>query len=215
MSELAAVLFDMDGTVVDTEVLWHEAEVRTMAAFDFEWLPVHQDASVGGPFDTVVEYMSELCGADPGDIAREIVTEIETLMTTRELVIQPGVLTLHAELLNAGIPLGLVSNSWRVLVEMVLASSGLRFDVTVAGDEVQPNKPDPQPYLTAAKLLGVDPADCVVLEDSTTGIISATEAGCAVVAIPQVNVIEPAPRRLVVSSLTAVTVQTLRDLVSD
>ncbi len=213
MTDLAAVLFDMDGTLVESESMWHEAEIRTMEHFGCSWTEADRDISVGGPFERVVEYMSDKIGNDPGHVAREMVTEIETMMATRKLPIQPGVVELYRQVVAADIPTALVSNSWRVLMNLVLESVDLRFDVTIAGDEVSVPKPDPRPYVKACEMLNVSPVDCVVLEDSNTGVASATAAGCAVVAVPGVNTIESAPRRLVVSSLVEVDLADLRMLV--
>jgi beta-phosphoglucomutase-like phosphatase (HAD superfamily) len=84
----------------------------------------------------------------------------------------------------------------------------------VCSADVSQTKPDPEPYLLGAKLLGVDPQRCVVLEDSPNGVAAAEAAGCAVVAVPNVAPIEPAPRRLVVDSLRAISVATLRELMA-
>jgi HAD superfamily hydrolase (TIGR01509 family) len=209
VSKLAAVLFDMDGTLVETESLWHETEIETMRQFGYDWTLTDQDLAVGGPMDAVVVYMSERCGAPAAQIAAVLRDAIEAKMVAGPLHILPGVLDLHADVVRAGIPAALVSNSWRALMDIVLAAlepAGITFDATVAGDEISPNKPDPAPYLRAAQLLGVDATLCVAVEDSTTGVVSATEAGCFVVAVPQVNVIESGPRRRVVSSLVGLSV---------
>lgn len=214
MTGLQAVLFDMDGTLVETESLWHESEIRTMAQFGYEWTEVNRAKSVGGPIERVVDYMSGLCGADPTDIARVITDEIEHLMATRPLVIQPGARELHSALVAAAFPVALASNSWRTLMELVLASTGLGFDATIAGDEVKAAKPDPYPYRRLAQLLQVDPARCVVIEDSPTGIAAGIGAGAAVVAVPEVSrAMQSASGCLIVDSLTEVSVGTLCELV--
>lgn len=211
---LQAVLFDMDGTLVETESLWHESEIRTMAQFGYEWTEADRALSVGGPIDRVIEYMSGLCGADSVDILRVICTEIEHLMATRPLVMQPGARELHTALIDAGFPVALASNSWRTLMELVLTSTALSFDASIAGDEVKATKPDPFPYLRLAQILQVDPAACVVIEDSPTGVTAGQRAGAAIVAVPDVSrSLEPASGRLVVDSLEAVTVATLCELV--
>jgi HAD superfamily hydrolase (TIGR01509 family) len=128
----------------------------------------------------------------------------------------PGTTELLAALRAEGVPMALVSSSYRVLVDAVLQHGFGPFDVTVAGDEVTHGKPAPEPYLLACTRLGVDPRQCVVLEDSGAGVASGEAAGCAVVAVPSVAgvVIEPARRRMVRSSLTQVDVPALRALVS-
>jgi HAD superfamily hydrolase (TIGR01509 family) len=126
----------------------------------------------------------------------------------------PGVGELLAALSAEGLAVALVSSSYRVLVDAVLESVG-PFGVTVAGDEVENGKPHPEPYLTACRRLRVDPARCVVLEDSAAGVASGEAAGCAVVAVPSVRGVSfaPAPRRLVADSLETVDVGALHRLV--
>jgi len=99
-----------------------------------------------------------------------------------------------------------------VFAKAILASTGFRFPVVVTGDDVTAHKPDPEPYLLAAKLLGADPARCVALEDSPSGVASAGAAGCLVVAVPSLLPIDPAPGRVVVASLTGVNMEVLRVL---
>jgi HAD superfamily hydrolase (TIGR01509 family) len=127
-------------------------------------------------------------------------------------VVRPGARELLGQVAAAGLPHALVTGSQRLFTDAVLASTGLRFPVTVTGDDVARAKPDPEPYLLAAKRLDADPGRCVALEDSPNGVASATGAGCRVVAVPSLLPIPPAPGRLVVPSLTAVTLQTLRAL---
>ncbi len=185
-----------------------------MEQFGYEWTEADRVKSVGGPMSRVVNYMSELTGAEAADIDRVIVTEIEHLMSTRPLVPQPGARELHSALVAAGFPIGLASNSWRTLMQLVLDSTALTFNATIAGDESKANKPDPYPYLRLAQLLAVDPARCVVIEDSPTGIAAGINAGAAVVAVPEVSrTIEPGAGRLIVDSLEAVSVDALCELV--
>ncbi|MCW2707876.1 MAG: hypothetical protein JWM22_1718, partial [Frankiales bacterium] len=117
---------------------------------------------------------------------------------------------------QAGIPQALVSSSYRVLVDAVLAHGVGPFALTLCGDEVVHGKPHPEPYLTAAARLGVDPAGCVVLEDSTAGVLAGEAAGCAVLAVPSVpgvTVLETG-RTLVRQSLAAVDLAMLQELVA-
>ena len=127
-------------------------------------------------------------------------------------MVRPGARELLAEVAAAGVPHALVTGSQRPFTEAVLASTGFRFPVTVTGDDVSRTKPDPEPYLLAAKLLDADPEQCVALEDSPNGVASATAAGCHVVAVPTLVPVPPAPRRLIAQSLSRVGLATLRDL---
>ena len=132
-----------------------------------------------------------------------------------ELPLMPGAAALLAELRDNQIPVALVSSSYRDLVDAVLSSGAGPFDASLAGDEVVHGKPHPEPYLTTAARLGVDPARCVVLEDSPPGVASGRAAGCAVVAVPSVPGVtfSAQARTLIAASLEEVDLATLRSLV--
>lgn len=219
MSELAAVLFDMDGLLVDTEPVWTVAEVELARSFGGEFTPALKAELVGTRLEVAVPKIISWYAA-PDDPAAVACTSAWLLARMVSLfavppVLLPGVLDLLAGLRAAGVPVALVSSSYRVLVDAVLAHRIGPFDLTLAGDEVEHGKPHPEPYLTAASRLGVDPARCVVLEDSPSGVASGEAAGCAVVAVPSVAgvVFDPAPRRLVLPSLAGVSVGDLVALV--
>ena len=215
----AAVLFDMDGLLVDTEPVWTVAEVELARELGGEFTPELKAAIVGTRMEVAVPTVLRWFGApaEAEDVARTSVWLLERmvgLFAARPLVL-PGVPELLEGLRQAGVPTALVSSSYRVLVDAVLAHGIGPFEVTVAGDEVLHGKPHPQPYLLAAERLGVDPAGCVVLEDSPAGVASGEAAGCAVVAVPSVAgvVFDPAPRRMVVPSLAGIGVHHLGELV--
>ncbi len=128
----------------------------------------------------------------------------------------PGAVPLLETLRAAGVPVALVSSSYRVLVAAVVRRLELEFDLVLAGDEVAHAKPHPEPYRTACARLGVPSGAAVVLEDAPDGVASAEAAGCAVVAVPSVPgvVVDPGPRRLVVGSLAEVDVPRLQRLVT-
>ncbi len=119
----------------------------------------------------------------------------------RGVPVQPGARELLAEVAAAGLPHALVTSSERRFMDAVLARTGMRFDALVCAEDVSVTKPDPEPYLLAAKLLGADPGRCFALEDSPNGVASAEAAGCRVIAVPSLIPIEPAPGRTVVRSL--------------
>jgi HAD superfamily hydrolase (TIGR01509 family) len=216
---LDAVLWDMDGLLVDTEPLWTRAEHDVAAHYGSTFTPAAKAAIVGTRLDTAVPLLLEHFGvpATPEEVERAgrlLLSRVVALFLAEPLPLQPGAARLLADLADAGVPCALVSSSFRVLVDAVLSTGAGPFATTLAGDEVARAKPDPEPYLTAAARLGADPARCVVLEDSPTGVASGTAAGCAVVAVPSVAgvAVDPAPRRRVVSSLVDVSVADLAAL---
>jgi len=214
-----AVLWDMDGVLVDSEPLWTVAEVELSKQYGREWTDDVKALVVGTRLDVAVPAILRHFGQDTGP---EEVSRASTLLLARMVelyastqILMPGAGELLASLRAAGVPVALVSSSFRVLVDAVLAQGVGPFELTLAGDEVTDAKPHPEPYLTAARRLGVPAARCVVIEDSPSGVAAAEAAGCAVLAVPSVPgvVFDPAPRRRVVRSLTGVTVADLRALV--
>ncbi len=201
-----ALLFDMDGTIVLTEEFWHETELRTMAHFGSEWTQEDRDGTIGGPFEPVVEYMAAKAQVDFEEVARYLRADIKELMSSDRLQVSPGAAELISQAHDRRIPLALVSNSWRELMDIVLATTGFEFDFTIAGDEVTANKPDPHPYLRACAALEVEPARAVVIEDSLTGVTSARAAGCPVVAVGDNPGLTADSRTWRVASLEQVTI---------
>jgi HAD superfamily hydrolase (TIGR01509 family) len=214
-----AVLWDMDGLLVDSEPLWTVAEVELAALLGGEWSDEVKAQVVGTRLDVAVPTILRHYGVEPTDaeVARTaawLLERVARLFTAGPLPLLPGAGALLAGLAAAGVPQALVSSSYRVLVDAVLTHGVGPFALTVAGDEVGRGKPDPEPYLTAAERLGVDPASCVVLEDSPSGVASGRAAGCAVLAVPSVPgvVVAPGERLAVRATLAGVTVDDLTAL---
>jgi HAD superfamily hydrolase (TIGR01509 family) len=213
-ARVAAVLFDMDGLLVDSEPVWYDVESAVVARLGGVWTPADQAACLGGTMAASSRYIIERTGTSVSadELSEEMVDEM-VVRFRRDLPLHDGALPLLDALAERGVPVGLVSSSYRRLVDAALEQLGTdRFDVTVAGDEVTHGKPDPEPYRTACERLGVDPTRTVVLEDADTGVRSAEAAGCLVVAVPSVGPIEAAPRRHVVPSLSGVTADWLLGL---
>jgi HAD superfamily hydrolase (TIGR01509 family) len=198
-----AVLFDMDGLLVDSEPLWLEAETAVMARLGASWTPADQVQLLGGSLDRTVRYLLAKATkpAPPATVAEWLMSGMAERVLDHGVPIQPGARELLAEVADAGLPHALVTSSERRFMDAVLARTGMRFDATVCADDVSVTKPDPEPYLLAAKLLGVEPGRCFALEDSPNGVASAQAAGCQVFAVPSLIPIEPAPGRIVVGSL--------------
>ncbi|MFD7504994.1 HAD family hydrolase [Streptomyces sp. NPDC059850] len=215
-SALQAVLLDMDGTLVDTEDIWWDAEVSIFAELGHALAEEYREVVVGGPMARSASFLIEATGAD---IA---LAELSGLLNSRftELLdgtvpMLPGARRLLTELGAHGVPTALVSASHRRVMDRLLRSIGPEnFALTVAGDEIGRTKPHPDPYLFAAAGLAADPARCVVIEDTATGVRAAEAAGCRVVAVPSVVPIEPAAGRTIVGSLEEVDLPFLRGLVT-
>ena len=205
---LAAVLFDMDGVLVDSEPLWLDVERTIMHGLGARWSRADQQRCVGGPLRRTAEYMLTSAG-----LAAHSMTGVAALeqalidgmadRLTAAAPLRPGAARLLAELAAADMPTALVTSSYRNLADLVLGHLGHdAVSVSVAGDEVRRRKPHPEPYLTAASLLDVDPRDCVVLEDSQPGLAAAAAAGCRCVGVPDTVSIGTAPGLVVIDSLT-------------
>ncbi|RNG23272.1 HAD family hydrolase [Streptomyces botrytidirepellens] len=215
-SALQAVLLDMDGTLVDTEDIWWDAEVSIFAELGHALAEEYRQVVVGGPMARSASFLIEATGAD---IA---LAELTGLLNSRftELLdgtvpMLPGARRLLTELGAHGVPTALVSASHRRVMDRLLRSIGPEnFALTVAGDEIGRTKPHPDPYLFAAAGLAADPARCVVIEDTATGVRAAEAAGCRVLAVPSLVPIEPAAGRTVVGSLEEVDLPFLRGLVT-
>nr|WP_290438822.1 HAD family phosphatase [Cellulosimicrobium cellulans] len=199
----AAVLWDMDGTLVDTEPYWMAAEHELVEAHGGTW--THEDAMllVGNPLLTSARILRERGGVDlpEPEIVRFLIGRVIDQVRV-EVPWRPGARELLVALREAGVPCALVTMSYRELAEPVveLAPDGA-FQVLVCGDEVEHGKPHPEPYLTAAERLGVDVTRCVALEDSPTGIASARAARAATIGVEAVVPVEPAPGLSRASSL--------------
>jgi HAD superfamily hydrolase (TIGR01509 family) len=212
---LQAVLWDMDGTLVDSEKVWAEVQIELLGSLGAIWTVEDCLQLVGSDLrDAVKVWMARI---PDGAITAEELAErmfgevVEALR--REVEFRPGAIELLQALRKEEVPCALVSASYRVMIDAVLTHLPPDpFDVIIAGDEVTNGKPHPEPYLTAATKLGVDPTQCVVIEDSNTGTEAGTAAGAYVVAVPQWVTIPEAPRRLVVDSLEPLTPESLRTL---
>jgi HAD superfamily hydrolase (TIGR01509 family) len=211
-----ALLFDMDGLLVDTEPLWLETETEVMARLGAQWREEDQQALLGGSMARTVAYLLSKARLHPDElpspetIARWMLNGMLVRAAAGRVVVQPGARELLSEVASAGVPYALVTSSEREFARAVLTATGLRFPLVVTGDDVTAHKPDPEPYLLAAKLLGVDPARCVALEDSPNGVASAEAAGCLVVAVPSLLPVLPGRSRVIIQSLTRVNLEFLR-----
>ncbi|MFF3075150.1 HAD family hydrolase [Kitasatospora sp. NPDC057936] len=182
----AAVLFDMDGTLVDTEHLWWEAAAEL--AEELHRPLTDQDAPevLGRAVEHTAAHLHRVSGTELSEAeVAERLGESFADKVAAETVPRPGALALLASLREARVPTALVSASPRRVVDLVLSTIGRDwFTVTLAAEDTERTKPAPDPYLAAAERLGLDPAACVAVEDTPTGVTSASAAGCAVLAVP-------------------------------
>jgi HAD superfamily hydrolase (TIGR01509 family) len=190
----AAVLFDMDGTLVDSEKVWDVA-INELAAHAGGTLSDRaRRAMVGSSMDTSMRILHDDLAMPWRDAAADAVwlsARVHELFAAG-LDWRPGAMELLAAVRAAGLPTALVTSTSRKLVEVALDTLGrASFDVVVCGDEVRRTKPDPDPYLTAARLLGVPIDECVAVEDSPAGVASAHAAGAAVLAVPCAVAVTP------------------------
>ena len=213
MSHLpAAVLWDMDGTLVDTEPYWIETEYALAEKYGGTWSEAHALNLVGNDLLESGLYIREHMGIDlqPSEIVEHlldgVVARVEETVPWR-----PGAREVLAELGEAGVPCALVTMSWRRFVAPILASlpEGT-FATVVTGDSVSHGKPHPAPYLKAAAELGVDPAACLAVEDSNTGARSAVAAGCVVLCVPNHVPLLDGERRVFADTLQGIGVEGLR-----
>jgi HAD superfamily hydrolase (TIGR01509 family) len=209
---LQAVLFDMDGVLVNSEPLWFQAESEIMARLGGDWAEGDQHVLVGGSMAVTVRYLLDkgTGSADPADIERWLVESMTRMLSSQPLPVMPGARELVAQVAQAGLPYALVTSSEREIMDAVLARFGAGFPVTVCAGDVARCKPDPEGYLLATAKLAVDPRRCVVIEDSPNGVAAAEAAGCLAVAVPGVVPIPAAPGRLVVPSLRELSLPRLR-----
>lgn len=212
----AAVLWDMDGTIVDSEPYWIATETALAAEHGGTWTHEQGLAMVGRPITDTARLLREL--GVPGtvdEIAGELVTRVTDLIRTEGAPWRPGARELLEAVGQAGIPSALVTMSYREMADAVLAALPAgTFAAVVTGDEVTRGKPHPEPYLTAARMLDVDVTRCVAFEDSPTGVASAEASGAATVAVPLMVDIPPAPGRSMLRTLEGVTLDDLAAIAS-
>jgi HAD superfamily hydrolase (TIGR01509 family) len=213
---LEAVLFDMDGTLLDSEKVWDVALDDLATWLGGELSAAARERMVGSSLARSVAILHSDLGieADPESSGAYLTERTADLFRT-DLVWKPGAQELLDAVDDAGIPAALVTSTHRRLTEIALDTIGRQhFAATVCGDEVRRPKPHPDPYLRAAELLDVDPRSTLAIEDSPLGITAAEAAGCAVLAVPSEVKIEPGPTRTVRESLVGMTVADLAELVT-
>ena len=212
-----AVFFDMDGLMVDSEPEWFQSEVEVTSPFGYTWLEVDQIACLGGPLSKVGQYMFDKCGQQrsPEYFTQALIdTQVERMRGNTPTM--PGAMELVRELQSHGIKTALVSASPRNIVDAVLDNVGHDlFPFSISADDVKKTKPDPEGYLKAASMSGSEITNCLVFEDSLTGMNAAIASGAYLIGVPHLVTIEESERVRVIKSLVQISYAKLMELKSD
>ncbi len=212
----AAVLWDMDGTLVDTEPYWISAETALIESHGGSW--THEEAMqlVGqGLWHSARVLQAKGVPMTEDEIIDHLTDRVLDQLVEKGVPWRPGARELLTELREARVPTALVTMSIGRMAHHVAQQVGFDgFDVVVSGDDVTHAKPHPEPYLRGATLLGVDPARCVAIEDSPPGVASAAAAGMVAIGVPFLLDLSEAPARALWPTLEGRTVADLSALVA-
>jgi HAD superfamily hydrolase (TIGR01509 family) len=209
-----AVFFDMDGLMVDSEPEWFLSEIEVTKPFGYTWLEDDQIACLGGPLSKVGQYMFDKCGQQnsPAYFTQTLIdTQVARIRGNTPTM--PGAVELVRELQSQGVKTALVSASPRNIVDAVLDNLGHDlFPFSISADDVVKTKPDPEAYLKAAHMSGSNITNCLVFEDSLTGMNAAIASGAYLIGVPHLVSIEESPRVRVIKSLEQLSFSKLTEL---
>jgi len=209
-----AIFFDMDGLMVDSEPEWFLSETEVTAHFGYTWLEQDQVECLGGPLSKVGQYMFDKCGQQesPQYFTQTLIdTQVARMRWNTPRM--PGAIELVQELQSRGIKTALVSASPRNIVDAVLDNLGHDlFPFSISADDVSKTKPDPECYLKAAAMSDSDIGNCLVLEDSLTGMNAAIASGAYLIGVPHLVSIEESERVRVIKSLEQLSYAKLAEL---
>jgi HAD superfamily hydrolase (TIGR01509 family) len=210
MTGIDALVFDLDGVIIDSEESWEQERRAYVAEHGGQFLPDSQERMMGM---STGEWSRHLAvdvgiGIPPEQVAADVLDRMAVRYRTALPLLRGAVPAVRR--LAARYPLALASSSARILIDQVLDSAGLTdaFRVTLSTEEVQRGKPFPDVYLEAAKRLGYPPAVCAAVEDSSNGLRSAAAAGMTVIAVPN-GAYPPAPDALAVAALVITNIDEL------
>lgn len=209
-----AVLWDMDGTLIDSEPYWMRSEGAFAQRHGSSWTEQDGLDLVGMSLYDSSKIIKDKVGSnlEPEEIIDELTIEVSRQLQ-EAILWRPGARELLRLLRKNQVKTALVTMSMRSMALQVANAVGFdAFDVVVAGDDVLHGKPHPEPYLKAAELLGVEPFQCVAFEDSSSGLRSAEAAGTVAIGIPNIVEIPSAPGRIIWPTLEGVTMKDLRRL---
>jgi len=212
-----AVFFDMDGLMVDSEPEWFQSEIEVTRPFGYTWTDQDQVACLGGPLSRVGAYMRDKCdGAESAEYFTQQLIDTQAFKMRGNTPTMPGALELVRELQAHGIKTGLVSASPRIIVDAVLDNLGHKlFPFSISSNDVENTKPHPDCYLKAASMAESNIHNCLVFEDSLTGMNAATSSGAFLIAVPHLVTIEESKRVRVISTLEQLNFAKLTKLFTD
>ncbi|OZF45004.1 HAD family phosphatase [Rhodococcus sp. 14-2470-1a] len=214
-SSLQGVLWDMDGTLLDSEKIWDVAVAELSVTHGRELTPEVRESTLGNSMRGALTKVFVHTGTDVTEeslaAGRDWLTARVSELFAEGIPWRPGAKDALALARDIGLRTALVTNTERGLVENALDTIGREyFDFTVSGDEVDEGKPHPAPYLKGAALLDLDPSQCLAVEDSPTGSLSAHRAGCSVLLVPSEVAVAASPGYVVRESLVGLTADDLR-----
>jgi len=212
-----AVFFDMDGLMVDSEPEWLQSEKEVTAAFGYSWSEEDQVACLGGPLTKVGQYMFDKCEQQQSpQYFTQTLIDTQVARMRGKTPTMPGAIELVRELQLHGVKTALVSASPRNIVDAVLDNLGHDFfPFSISSDDVAVTKPDPECYLKAASKSRSDISNCLVFEDSITGITAAKASGAFLIAVPHLVSVAESERVRVIKSLEQLSYSKLCELKSE
>ena len=209
-----AVFFDMDGLMVDSEPQWFLSEIEVTQPFGYTWLESDQIACLGGPLSRVGQYMYDKCGrVETPEFFTQTLIRVQAEKMRGNTPTMPGAVELVRNLQSNGVKTALVSASPRNIVDAVLDNLGHDFfPFSISSDDVQRTKPEPDCYLKAANISESNISNCLIFEDSLTGMKAATSSGAFLIAVPHLVQIVEAEKIRVIKSLEQLNFEKLQQL---
>ena len=209
-----AVFFDMDGLMVDSEPQWFLSEIEVTQPFGYTWLESDQIACLGGPLSRVGQYMYEKCSrVETPEFFTQTLIRVQAEKMRGNTPTMPGAVELVRNLQSNGVKTALVSASPRNIVDAVLDNLGHDlFPFSISSDDVQRTKPEPDCYLKAANISESNISNCLIFEDSLTGMKAATSSGAFLIAVPHLVQIVEAEKIRVIKSLEQLNFEKLQQL---
>ena len=203
--------------MVDSEPEWLQSEIEVTAAFGYSWLEEDQVACLGGPLTKVGQYMYDKCGQKQSpEFFTQTLIDTQVARMRGNTPTMPGAIELVRELQLHGVKTALVSASPRNIVDAVLDNLGHDlFPFSISSDDVAVTKPDAECYLKAASMSGSEISNCLVLEDSITGMTAAKASGAYLIAVPHLVSVAESERVRVIKSLEQLSYSKLSHLKSD